>query len=104
MTLLEEYWAWKRAAGVSYLDLQARALEAFAILDGFDLAASGHNTANTLHLVAEASRRASADRVAYVGDPDFVDIDWSRLTSANTYRAIRPSWSRICRGPEACGR
>jgi gamma-glutamyltranspeptidase/glutathione hydrolase len=56
--------------------------EAFAILDGFDLAASGHNTASTLHLVAEASRRATADRMAYVGDPDFVSIDWDRLTSA----------------------
>jgi gamma-glutamyltranspeptidase/glutathione hydrolase len=35
-----------------------------------------------LHLVAEASRRATADRAAYVGDPDFVSIDWNRLTSA----------------------
>jgi hypothetical protein len=33
VTLLEEYWAWKRAGGVSYLDIEARALEAFAILD-----------------------------------------------------------------------
>jgi len=62
--------------------------EAFAILDAFDLAASGHNTAGTLHLVAEASRRATADRAAYVGDPDFVSIDWARLTSAE-YAAAR---------------
>jgi hypothetical protein len=33
LTLLEEYWAWKRAKGVSYLALEARALEAFALLD-----------------------------------------------------------------------
>jgi hypothetical protein len=33
VTLLEEYWAWKRAGGVSYLALEARALEAFALLD-----------------------------------------------------------------------
>ena len=56
--------------------------EAFAILEGFDLAGSGHNTATSLHLIAESSRRASADRAAYVGDPDFVSIDWARLTSA----------------------
>jgi gamma-glutamyltranspeptidase/glutathione hydrolase len=61
---------------------------AFAILDGFDLSANGHNTATTLHLVAEASRRATADRAAYVGDPDFVSIDWARLTSAE-YAAVR---------------
>jgi gamma-glutamyltranspeptidase/glutathione hydrolase len=62
--------------------------EAFSILNGFDLAATGHNTAASLHLVAEASRRATADRAAYVGDPDFVDIDWARLTSAQ-YAAER---------------
>jgi gamma-glutamyltranspeptidase / glutathione hydrolase len=62
--------------------------EAFKILDGFDLAASGHNTASSLHLVAEASRRASADRAAYVGDPAFVEINWSRLTSSE-YAALR---------------
>ena len=62
--------------------------EAFAILNGFDLPASGHNTAASLHLIAEASRRATADRVAYVGDPDFVSVDWARLTSAD-YAAER---------------
>ena len=62
--------------------------EAFAILNGFDLAESGHNTASSLHLIAESSRRASADRAAYVGDPDFVSIDWARLTSAE-YAAER---------------
>jgi gamma-glutamyltranspeptidase/glutathione hydrolase len=62
--------------------------EAFNILDGFDLAASGHNTAASLHLIAEASRRATADRVAYVGDPDFVSLDWGRLTSRE-YAALR---------------
>jgi hypothetical protein len=33
LALIEEYGAWKRAGGVSYLDMEARALEAFAILD-----------------------------------------------------------------------
>src|SRR5579872_900595 len=32
VTLLEEYRAWKRAGGVSYLALEARALEAFSLL------------------------------------------------------------------------
>jgi gamma-glutamyltranspeptidase/glutathione hydrolase len=83
--------------------------EAFGILNGFDLPASGHNTAASLHLIAEASRRATADRVAYVGDPDFVAIDWARLTSAkyaaerrneiDPYHASQPSpGSGIARG------
>jgi gamma-glutamyltranspeptidase/glutathione hydrolase len=56
--------------------------EAFNILDGFDLGATGFNTAATLHLIAEASRRGYADRFAYVGDPGFVDTNWDRLASA----------------------
>ncbi|MDQ2654602.1 MAG: gamma-glutamyltransferase [Chloroflexota bacterium] len=55
---------------------------ALRILNGFDLGATGFNTAATLHLISEASRRGYADRFAYVGDPAFVDIDWARLTSA----------------------
>ncbi len=55
--------------------------EAFNILDGLDLRATGHNTVATLHRIAEASRRGYADRFAYVGDPDFVATDWERLAS-----------------------
>jgi gamma-glutamyltranspeptidase/glutathione hydrolase len=62
--------------------------EALQILQGFDLAASGFDTATSLHLLAEASRRAFADRTAYVGDPDFCDTDWARLASA-AYAAER---------------
>jgi gamma-glutamyltranspeptidase/glutathione hydrolase len=62
--------------------------EALSILDGFDLSATGWNTAASLHYVAEASRRAFADRAAYVGDPEFCDTDWARLASA-TFAAER---------------
>jgi gamma-glutamyltranspeptidase/glutathione hydrolase len=61
---------------------------ALQILSGFDLAATGFNTAASLHLIAEASGRAFADRLAYVGDPDFCDTDWARLASA-AYAAER---------------
>jgi gamma-glutamyltranspeptidase/glutathione hydrolase len=62
--------------------------EALNILNGFDLGATGFNTAATLHLIAEASRRGFADRFAYVGDPAYVAVDWERLTSA-AYAAER---------------
>ncbi len=55
--------------------------ESFNILDGLDIRATGHNTATTIHHIAEASRRAFADRFAYVGDPEFIDIDWEKLAS-----------------------
>jgi gamma-glutamyltranspeptidase/glutathione hydrolase len=55
--------------------------ETFNIVEGCDLRSTGFNTATSLHHIAEASRRAYADRFAYVGDPDFVDIDWSVLAS-----------------------
>ena len=62
--------------------------ETFNILDGFTIRATGHNTAQTLHAINEASKRSFADRFAYVGDPDFVDIDWARLASKD-YAASR---------------
>jgi gamma-glutamyltranspeptidase/glutathione hydrolase len=41
------------------------------ILEGFDLAALGHNSADYLHVLTEAMRRAYADRAEHLGDPDF---------------------------------
>ena len=56
-------------------------VESFNILDGLDIRTTGFNTATTIHHIAEASRRAFADRFAYVGDPEFIDIDWEKLAS-----------------------
>src|SRR5207249_12187112 len=43
--------------------------EELNIRDGFDLKATGYQTASTVHLIAEASRRAAIDRDRYLGDP-----------------------------------
>jgi gamma-glutamyltranspeptidase/glutathione hydrolase len=40
------------------------------ILEGFDLKARGFGSAATIHLTAEAMRRAFADRARYLGDPE----------------------------------
>jgi len=45
-------------------------LETLNILEGFDLEALGHNSAETLHLIIEAVKLAMADRVAYQALPD----------------------------------
>jgi gamma-glutamyltranspeptidase / glutathione hydrolase len=44
------------------------------ILAGYDVRASGWNSPRTLHLTAEAMRRAFADRNEFLGDSDFVPV------------------------------
>lgn len=51
------------------------------ILKGFDLKNLGHNTADTIHLMAETMKLAYADRSLYLGDPDFVDVPIQGLIS-----------------------
>ncbi len=41
------------------------------ILEGYDLASFGHNSAQYLHLLTEAMRRAFSDRAEHLGDPNF---------------------------------
>jgi len=51
------------------------------ILEGFDMAALGFGTADTIHYLAEVLKIAFADRAAASGDPDFVGVPVQRLTS-----------------------
>jgi gamma-glutamyltranspeptidase/glutathione hydrolase len=60
--------------------------ETLNILEKFDLARAGHNSAAGIHLIAEAMRRAFADLFVYAGDPDAVSIPIRGLTS-KTYGA-----------------
>jgi gamma-glutamyltranspeptidase/glutathione hydrolase len=56
-------------------------VEMLNILEGYDLAAMGHNTAPYVHHLAEAMRRAFRDRAEYLADVDFVDVPVHMLTS-----------------------
>ena len=51
------------------------------ILEGFPLGFLGLNSAQTIHLMAEAMTLAFADRSKYLGDSDFVKVPISGLTS-----------------------
>ena len=51
------------------------------ILEGFDIGYMGHNSAETIHLMAEAMARAYADRAEYLGDTDFIEVPMKGLTS-----------------------
>ncbi len=55
-------------------------IEILNMLEPFDLKAMGANSAATIHLMAEAMKRAYADRSKYLGDPDFVDVPVKGLT------------------------
>ncbi|MBO1517565.1 gamma-glutamyltransferase [Psychrobacter halodurans] len=51
------------------------------ILEGYPLQDYSHNSAQTIHLMAEAMQLAYADRAEYLGDSDFIDVPASGLTS-----------------------
>ena len=56
-------------------------IEMLNILENFDLAAMGHNSAEYVATVSEAMKIATADKDALLGDPNFLDIPVERLTS-----------------------
>jgi gamma-glutamyltranspeptidase/glutathione hydrolase len=56
-------------------------LQQLRLLEGFDLAKMGHNSATYIHTVAEAAKLAFADREYYYGDPAFVDVPLKKLLS-----------------------
>jgi gamma-glutamyltranspeptidase/glutathione hydrolase len=64
-------------------------LMALNILEGFDLKKLGHNTAEYLHVLAEAFKLAFADRYPYITDPRFAPgAPISQLLS-KPYAALR---------------
>lgn len=54
-------------------------LQMLNILEGFDLASMGHNSAAYLHHLTESMKLAYADRSVYLGDPDFVQVPTAKL-------------------------
>ena len=60
------------------------------ILEGYDLAKMGMGSADTVHVMAEAMKRAYADRARYMGDPEFNrDMPLARLTSKDYAAELR---------------
>jgi gamma-glutamyltranspeptidase / glutathione hydrolase len=48
-------------------------------LEPYNLRRLGYNTPETVHLMAEVSRRVYADRAEYLGDPDFYEVPSAAL-------------------------
>lgn len=65
-------------------------LEILNILEGDDLSGMGFGSAASVHLIAEAMRRAFADRARYLGDPDFVpQMPIARLLDKDYAKGLR---------------
>jgi gamma-glutamyltranspeptidase/glutathione hydrolase len=58
-------------------------LQQLALLAGFDLAGMGLGSAEYVHTVVESAKLAFADRDAFYGDPDFVEVPLETLLSAD---------------------
>jgi gamma-glutamyltranspeptidase/glutathione hydrolase len=56
-------------------------IQMLQILEHFDLAAQGHNSARYIDLVARAMAAAHTDRNRYLADPDFAQVPVDMLTS-----------------------
>ena len=67
-------------------------VEMLNILEGFDLADMGHNSADYLHVLTETMRRAYADRAEHLGDPDFNEgMPLQRLMDKDYAETLRAS-------------
>ena len=66
-------------------------VEMLNILEGYRLRRSGADSADTLHLLIEAMKRAYADRAVFLGDPAFVQIPARGLVSKRYAAQLRAS-------------
>jgi gamma-glutamyltranspeptidase/glutathione hydrolase len=82
---------WTRPISSGYRECEVRTcppncegfqiLETLKILESFDLAALGHNSAEYIHVVSEAVKLATADRIRWGGDPTFHPVPLVELLS-----------------------
>ena len=66
-------------------------IQALNILEDFPLREYGHNSSQTMHLVAEATRRVYADRSEWLGDPAFFKVPVTGLLSKRYAEELRRS-------------
>ncbi len=64
--------------------------QTLSLLEGYDLKAMGHFSADYVHTVVEALKLSMADRDEFYGDPEFVKVPLARLLS--------PGYARMRRG------
>ncbi len=65
------------------------ALQMLNILEGYDVKALGHNTAEYLHLLTEAKKLAFVDRAKHIADPAFYQAPLAQLLSKDYAAKLR---------------
>ncbi len=63
-------------------------IEMLNVLQQFPIDKFGHNTAQTIHVMAEIMKHAYADRSEYLGDPDFYKVPVKQLTDKDYAQKI----------------
>jgi gamma-glutamyltranspeptidase / glutathione hydrolase len=71
-------------------------IEMLNILEGYDIGGKG---AEAVHLMIEAAKLAYADRAAFLGDPDAVDVPIERLTAKDYAAKLRAGITERARPP-----
>ncbi|MBV9482253.1 MAG: gamma-glutamyltransferase [Acidobacteria bacterium] len=66
-------------------------IEILNILEGYDLDQLGNRSAESIHLITEAFRRAFFDRAEFMGDPDFAKVPVAALIDKRYGAAWRQS-------------
>lgn len=119
---LEEYRAiWRRPIAIEYAERRLISMgppsgggvvlgEMLGMLERFDLRGLEYRSADEIHLMVEAMRRAYADRNRHLGDPDFVSVPIDRLLSSSYLDSLAktidparatPSEPGVAAGPES---
>ena len=89
---------WQEPVAVKYRGLEIKTcppncegfqiLQTLKLLEATDLKSLGYNSVDYIHVLSEAMKLATADRIQWCGDPAFCDIPLRRLLSDN-YAAQR---------------
>ena len=74
-------------------------IELLNILEGYDLAKLGSRSALSIHITAEAFRRAFFDRAEFLGDPDFAKIPVAPLIDKKYAAAWRETIDPVRASP-----
>jgi len=70
-------------------------LQMLKMLEPFDLNQMGLHSYKSIHCIAEAEKRAFADRSKYMGDPDFIDVPLTQLLDSMYLKHRMSNYSSI---------
>jgi gamma-glutamyltranspeptidase / glutathione hydrolase len=82
------------SGGVALLQLLAK-------IEPYDLAGMGFQTAESIHLMAEAERRTYADRAEFLGDPDFYEVPVKALLNPQYVKDRMSGFNALLATPSA---